>query len=293
MQQRINDVLREGAEEERRLAKAKRDGQISTEEYRRYSEENERATRERVQVERQAYDDIARAQLDWRAGMRAGLQDWITEASDVAGQVRSITIGALDRIADAFAELALTGKMNWRSMLADIGAEITKFLAKQAVLELVKLIASMWGGSVGADAAATTGTGASFAGYAAKGWVGSSPTLSDYSNTVVNQPTPFYFAKGASFGVMGEAGAEAIMPLSKGPDGTLGVKMHGGGGANVTVNTQVNVSSDGNVSSETSVSGEDAKLYHEFADRMRNVAQDEIMRSMRPNGTLWKAGVQA
>ncbi|CAN0444218.1 unnamed protein product [Phaeothamnion confervicola] len=35
---------------------------------------------------------------------------------------------------------------------------------------------------------------------------------------------------------MGEAGAEAIMPLARGRDGKLGVRMGGGQGVNVTVN---------------------------------------------------------
>lgn len=42
-----------------------------------------------------------------------------------------------------------------------------------------------------------------------------------YSNQVVNKPTMFAFAKGA--GLMGEAGAEAIMPLTRDASGRLGV----------------------------------------------------------------------
>jgi phage-related minor tail protein len=34
---------------------------------------------------------------------------------------------------------------------------------------------------------------------------------------------------------MGEAGPEAIMPLTRGPDGKLGVRSAGGGGGAVTV----------------------------------------------------------
>ena len=49
---------------------------------------------------------------------------------------------------------------------------------------------------------------------------------------VVNSPMLFPMSGGA--GVMGEAGPEAIMPLSRGADGKLGVR--GGGGVNVTVN---------------------------------------------------------
>jgi phage-related minor tail protein len=37
-------------------------------------------------------------------------------------------------------------------------------------------------------------------------------------------------------GLMGEAGPEAIMPLARGPDGKLGVRGGGGGGAQVTIN---------------------------------------------------------
>jgi phage-related minor tail protein len=53
-----------------------------------------------------------------------------------------------------------------------------------------------------------------------------------FTNGVFNTPTPFMFANGAGFsaGVMGEAGDEAVMPLRRGPDGRLGVSMHGGGG---------------------------------------------------------------
>jgi phage-related minor tail protein len=37
---------------------------------------------------------------------------------------------------------------------------------------------------------------------------------------------------------MGEAGPEAIMPLSRGPDGRLGVRAQGGGGVSVVMNIQ-------------------------------------------------------
>lgn len=53
---------------------------------------------------------------------------------------------------------------------------------------------------------------------------------------VVSQPT--YFPMRGATGLMGEAGAEAIMPLRRGADGRLGVAAAGGGGrpVNVTFN---------------------------------------------------------
>lgn len=50
-----------------------------------------------------------------------------------------------------------------------------------------------------------------------------------FTNSVVNSPTLFRFANGGALGEMGEAGPEAIMPLKRGPNGALGVQMHGGG----------------------------------------------------------------
>lgn len=47
---------------------------------------------------------------------------------------------------------------------------------------------------------------------------------------VVKSPTLFQFADGGQFGVMGEAGAEAVMPLKRGPDGRLGVEQVSEGG---------------------------------------------------------------
>ncbi|RFU13183.1 phage tail tape measure protein [Rhodobacteraceae bacterium W635] len=52
---------------------------------------------------------------------------------------------------------------------------------------------------------------------------------------VVNGATPFAMRGG--LGVMGEAGPEAIMPLTRGPDGKLGVQAQGGGApVHVTMN---------------------------------------------------------
>ena len=52
---------------------------------------------------------------------------------------------------------------------------------------------------------------------------------------VVNSPTLFGMQSG--MGLMGEAGPEAVMPLARGPDGSLGVR-GGGGTSNVTINIQ-------------------------------------------------------
>jgi phage-related minor tail protein len=51
--------------------------------------------------------------------------------------------------------------------------------------------------------------------------------------------TPTYFPMRGGLGLAGEAGPEAIMPLTRGPDGRLGVAMSSGGPStvNVTIST--------------------------------------------------------
>lgn len=63
-----------------------------------------------------------------------------------------------------------------------------------------------------------------------------------FTNQIVSKPTFFRFAKGSGFGtgLMGEAGPEAIMPLTRGADGSLGVRADGSG-SNVNVNVPVYV----------------------------------------------------
>lgn len=60
-------------------------------------------------------------------------------------------------------------------------------------------------------------------------------------NTVINEPHYFRFG-GGNLGVAGEAGPEAIMPLTRGSDGTLGVRAQGGGeGGSVNVTSKTTV----------------------------------------------------
>ncbi|MCC5993401.1 MAG: phage tail tape measure protein [Rhodobacteraceae bacterium] len=58
---------------------------------------------------------------------------------------------------------------------------------------------------------------------------------------VVSQATLFPMRGGGATGLMGEAGPEAVLPLSRGPDGRLGVQAagaRGGGPVHVTFNIQ-------------------------------------------------------
>jgi tape measure domain-containing protein len=90
----------------------------------------------------------------------------------------------------------------------------------------------------------------------AKGGIYNSPGLSAYSGSIVSTPTLFPFARGA--GLMGEAGPEAILPLSRGKDGKLGVA--GGGGASVVINVNSSGGSPLHVTEQNRTVGADGTL---------------------------------
>lgn len=81
-------------------------------------------------------------------------------------------------------------------------------------------------------------------GYAAKGAYFDDNVAKFALGGIVNSPTPFKFSSGGALhnGLMGEAGPEAIMPLSRDSKGRLGVT-GGGGGRNVVITQNINIDS--------------------------------------------------
>lgn len=79
-----------------------------------------------------------------------------------------------------------------------------------------------------------------------------------FTNSVIDSPTFFKFAKGDGFGngLMGEAGPEAIMPLKRASDGSLGVDATGVGGTTNVVVEINNYSSEEISATETEIDGQ-------------------------------------
>jgi phage-related minor tail protein len=100
-----------------------------------------------------------------------------------------------------------------------------------------------------------------------------------FTNSVVGSPTMFKFAQGGAMrtGLMGEAGPEAIMPLKRGADGSLGVMASGGGG---DVNVVVNVDAKG-----SSVEG-DEQGANQLGRVISAAVQSELIKQQRPGGIL-------
>lgn len=107
---------------------------------------------------------------------------------------------------------------------------------------------------------------------------------------VVNSPTFFKFASGCSFkkGLMGEAGPEAILPLKRGSDGSLGVTMNGGGASGDTiVNITINQNGDSSESTENSA-GDQADDARKLAKQIEGVVLQTIVKQKAPGGILYR-----
>jgi phage-related minor tail protein len=112
-----------------------------------------------------------------------------------------------------------------------------------------------------------------------------------FTNSVVNSPTAFALANGG-LGVMGEAGPEAVVPLGRTSDGSLGVRVvgatgSGGGGGNVfQFHTEVNISAGGQTTS-TAAAGGDSNG-QQLANMINDAARGVIVQESRPGGLIYR-----
>ena len=261
------EIEREFNEKREDLQRRRQDGSIKTsEEYDRYNQELDKALAERLDKYRSHYDELDRLQGNWLAGAQNGLANWVDTSSDYYTQVSDLVGNTLDGLVDNMADALSGNKADWASWANSVLNELQKVLLRAIMVNTLKSAGdSGWFGSLGgmfgssvagaASAGGSTPSGA-YTGAAsqlkfAKGGVMDSPDLSRFRNGVVNSPTMFAFAKGA--GLMGEAGPEAIMPLTRTADGNLGVRMVddtvssvGGGGAQIQQTIQQHFSISGN-----------------------------------------------
>lgn len=171
--------------------------------------------------------------------------------------------------------------------LVDMAAQA---LVTNTILSSIMGVGSSVLGGVGGSTAGSSGTaiadyGSNFQ-FNAKGGVYSSSDLSAYSGQVVDNPTFFAFAKGA--GVMGEAGPEAIMPLTRAADGSLGVRAVSGG-ASEGAAPQVFITINGDSSTASQSSGGLEKFGKSVGNFVRDEYRKLIQADLRPGGAIWNS----
>ena len=100
---------------------------------------------------------------------------------------------------------------------------------------------------------------------------------------VVSTPTTFPMSGGRT-GLMGEKGAEAVMPLSRDANGRLGVTVNGGGSSSGGIVQQNKIEitvQGGNTNEETA-----GVISRELLRTMETIAKNQIVQAKRPGGAL-------
>ncbi|CAI8985677.1 phage tail tape measure protein [Pseudomonas chlororaphis] len=273
---------------------------MSEEEFTRKSQALADANKAATDQIRQNYADVEKAQGDWTKGATSAWANYLDSASNIAGQTKTLFGNAFSSMEDAVVNFAMTGKLSFadftKSILADMARIATRQASSALLSSLVGAGVSYFSGSgSGATSAGSTQAGYTssmdFSSYQANGGAWSSGVQmfangGAFTNSVVSTPTAFGMSGGRT-GVMGEAGPEAIMPLTRTSSGKLGVIAAGGGsGASISINAPVTVVTQDRSSEGMQI--DQQALSKSLQSQMQAVAEKAVADSWRAGGTSFR-----
>ncbi|WP_251854230.1 phage tail tape measure protein [Enterobacter asburiae] len=257
--ERMQEMLRIREEFQQKnvdLQRQYQSGDISEELYRQELALNKRYLDERLRDQAGFYAASDAQRSDWAAGMREGFANWVDTASDYASQSADLVNNTMSGLVGNISEALAGNKVDWEDWSKSVLASMQKIILNAMIVNSLQssmggggFLGGLFGGSAGGSTpSGSYNSAASGLQLNAKGGAYASASLSAYSNSIVRSPTYFAFAKGA--GLMGEAGPEAIMPLTRSADGSLGVRVTGaqmapGGGGEIHITQHINVSGNG------------------------------------------------
>jgi lambda family phage tail tape measure protein len=281
---------------------------MSEEEFARKSQALADANKAATDQIRQNYADVEAAQGDWTKGATSAWANYLDSASNIAGQTKTLFGNAFSSMEDAVVNFAMTGKLSFadftKSILADMARIATRQASSALLSSLVGAATSYFtGGSggnglaAGSAGATSSNLGASSAGYSSAyfpqalggAWSSGVQMFANggaFTNNIVSTPTAFGMAGGRA-GVMGEAGPEAIMPLTRTSSGKLGVLAAGGGsGTTISISAPVTVVTEDRGSEGMQI--DQQALSKNLQSQMQAVAEKAVADSWRAGGTSFR-----
>jgi len=172
-------------------------------------------------------DSLGRALSEMR-GLTSGFAGDLTDATramqTMDGQAMKLSRSLSSSLRSAFDKAVFGG-----AKLGDVFRDLASSIGGRALNAALQPVTNAISGGVGGLFSGLTGAIGSALGFADGGAFSAGRVRTFSRGGVVSGPTLFPLRGGA--GLMGEAGPEAIMPLSRGPDGKLGVAAQGRGGA--------------------------------------------------------------
>jgi lambda family phage tail tape measure protein len=238
-----------------------------------------------------AFNEAMRTREDNRIGLgiKEGALAYVESVGTMRDATAQLTQNGIKGLEDQLFSLVTTGKANFQEFAAEILKQSARMILQLTIQRVVmQIIGAIGGGGAPlgfGGAKDPLGAGGAFW-KNANGNAFAQNNIVPYAmggaftNSVVSKPTLFKFANGGTTrtGLMGEAGPEAIMPLSRGANGKLGVASVGGGG---TTNVVVNVDASGN----SQVAG-DQNQGAQLGRVISQAVQEELIKQRRPGGLL-------
>ncbi|MFK7090485.1 phage tail tape measure protein [Chromobacterium violaceum] len=235
----------------------------------------------RAEAAVRAVDEKLALAGNWTVGAKVALADYADNAIHIGDEVGTAFSRAMGGMEDALTRFVTTGKLSFRDLANSIIEDMVRIQIRQSVTgPLSGFLSGMFGRS-GPAAPIVDGTSTGVGPLQAKGgaWLSGAQlfaTGAAFTNSIVSRPTAF--AHAAGLGVMGEAGPEAIMPLTRDGSGRLGVRSAGGGAPSVDV--QVNVINQSSQPLQAQQQGQPR------FDQFGNVIVDLIVSDMRRGGPI-------
>ncbi|EIY1193375.1 phage tail tape measure protein [Salmonella enterica] len=268
------DIRKEFEEKNTDLLRQRQAGEIDEAFYQEALALNKRYLDERLRDQESFYAASDAQRSDWAAGMREGFANWVDTASDYASQSADLVNNTMSGLVGNISEALAGNKVDWEDWSKSVLASMQKIILNAMIVNSLQssmggggFLGGLFGGSAGGSTpSGSYNSAASDLQLNAKGGAYASASLSAYSNSIVRSPTYFAFAKGA--GLMGEAGPEAIMPLTRSADGSLGVRMVGSQPA-ATGNGEIHITQHFNISGNG-----DAALKQAMQEAARQGAND-------------------
>ncbi|MGM5671417.1 phage tail tape measure protein [Enterobacter cloacae] len=292
--ERMQEMLRIREEFQQKnvdLQRQYQSGDISEELYRQELALNKRYLDERLRDQEGFYAASDAQRSDWAAGMREGFANWVDTASDYASQSADLVNNTMSGLVGNISEALAGNKVDWEDWSKSVLASMQKIILNAMIVNSLQssmggggFLGGLFGGSAGGSTpSGSYNSAASGLQLNAKGGAYASASLSAYSNSIVRSPTYFAFAKGA--GLMGEAGPEAIMPLTRSADGSLGVRVTGAqtspaGSGEIHITQHFTISGNGDAALKQAMEEAAARGARDGA----KLARQETLKDFQTNG---------
>ena len=189
--------------------------------------------------------------------MIAKLDTFKKSIKGIGDAMGDVVVKGIKGMEDALVNFVMTGTLNFRNLANSIISDMVRIAIQQTITApFTNFISGLFKNADG------------------NAFVDGKVQKYAYGG-VVNRPTFFPMANGG-VGLMGEAGAEAILPLRRGSNGKLGVQSTGSGIGNIVVNVDA---------SGSSVEGNE-QGGREFGRAIAAAIQSELIKQKRPGGLL-------